>query len=213
MLEGASHGGTNGNDILNEFDLSLLDPRLMETQDGAPAQTSRAFQLPGIFHGGNDMPLSSPSNYGDWVLKGDDAASFLESLSLRDSPTFAGSQSPEFFAPDHILTSQDMDSIIPEALPVQRTSALNTPSKSGKQPVYMWPPQSDPELEKKRQRALKAYNNRQKVSQRERVMQNQIEYMKKIIRQLQSDKKALELKLAQVESQLSLFKSERSFGY
>lgn len=188
----AGLGGASGADILNEFDLSLLEPRLGGGAGG--------FQAPGLLLDGT------------WTPKDTDPSFCTDLLFSQDSPTSSDGLSPESFCLDYLPAATDAAYPMEGAPPAPRTAGLTTP-RPGKVPVYMWPRQSDPEMEKKRQRALKAYNNRQKVSQREQAMQSQIACMARLIGQLQAEKKALESRLAEAEARLSLFGAGREPGY
>lgn len=75
-------------------------------------------------------------------------------------------------------------------------------SARGKPRTYEWPPQTDPEMERKRQRALRAFGSRQKASKREFQLQRQMTDLARFILKLQSQKESLKHRIALREAEL-----------
>lgn len=75
-------------------------------------------------------------------------------------------------------------------------------SARGKPRTYEWPPQSEPEMERKRQRALRAFGSRQKASQREFQLQSQRRDLARLILDLLSQNQSLRRRIALREAQL-----------
>ncbi|XP_071513106.1 uncharacterized protein [Panulirus ornatus] len=68
--------------------------------------------------------------------------------------------------------------------------------------VYEWPPQSDPELEKKRMRAIKALRNRLRESQQEEELRMTLSRMDDEVRALTVEKEKRTLMVAQLQEQV-----------
>ncbi|XP_042223882.1 uncharacterized protein LOC121867826 [Homarus americanus] len=69
--------------------------------------------------------------------------------------------------------------------------------------VYEWPPQSDPELEKKRKRAIKAFKNRMKDSQQEEEQYMKLDTLTQEVSHLQREKNAREQTVAAMQAYIN----------
>nr|XP_027234275.1 circumsporozoite protein-like [Penaeus vannamei] len=97
----AGLGGASGADILNEFDLSLLEPRLGGGAGG--------FQAPGLLLDGT------------WTPKDSDPSFCTDLLFSQDSPTSSDGLSPESFCLDFLPAATDAAYPMEGAPPAPRT--------------------------------------------------------------------------------------------
>lgn len=198
-------------DVLSSFDLHLLDEYLPRPQAGPPPSPTGA-QRPQAVLG----DCRFPSDGCHWLPSPPFGCPSEDSPAAAQYPSPAVGWSPRG-ADDHPLASLAIGSVACEdALPGGAPPGGAPPGGAqqillprwtqcrveGKQPAYEWPPQSDPELERKRRRAVRAFRNRQRASQRELAMQEQMMYMASVISRLQAEKAALEQKIALLQSQL-----------
>lgn len=79
---------------------------------------------------------------------------------------------------------------------------LKLPGVRRRSMTYEWEPQDDPDLEKKRRRAMKAYSNRQKDSQQKRDVQMQIIAREAEISQLKEEINVLDQRAELLRSKL-----------
>lgn len=194
--------GESTTDILNELDLSLLDEYLLEIQETS-THLPNGFHIPGSFPDADIIPLSLDNWTPKHVSFSSDAFASQglferERERERDAPFSFAVDSPELFPSEPAASPQDH--FVAEAPAGAEATAVPNVPRRGKPRVYEWPPQSDPEKEKKRQRAIKAYTNRQRIFQREQETQNRLNSMKKLALQLQSEKQELERELLHLES-------------
>ena len=72
----------------------------------------------------------------------------------------------------------------------------------GQPRLYQLAPQDDPEMEKKRRRAMKAHQNRQKESQRNQQLRLQVEQVINVTRATLAENQQLKVQIRQLEDQI-----------
>lgn len=200
-------------DVLRSFDLHLLDECLPRPQDGPPPPPAGAQAIlgDGLPSGGcHWLPWSDPSpSFGrqsgdspaaarcpwppaEWSPRGADA--------LRLAGLAIGSGACEDAPPAGAAPGGAQQILLP------RWSQCRA---EGRQPAYEWPPQSEPELERRRRRAVRAFRSRQRASQRELATREQMTCMAGVIGRLQAENAALKRKIALLESQLEVQSQEQ----
>lgn len=194
-------------DILNSFDLHLLDECLSGTREGL-SPSSYGVQFPEALLG--DRIFSSDSC--DWMPCSDPNPSFgCQSDNSHISAQYPsnpsewdlhGTSNSGFPSPaaGNVECEEEAHPRVAKRIILPRWVQCRA---EGRQPAYEWPPQSDPELERKRRRAVRAFKNRQRASEKELAMQEQIVYMASVINKLQAEKKALEEKVSLLQAQLA----------
>lgn len=205
--------------VLSSFDFALLDDELpgrgVETGE-APPEATTAFQHAAAEFSETKMTWSFPNDHR-W-------RSFLSggacSLNAGDSSVNTALDGHDGPQQCHVnIATIEVGTCGPQLdavdnPPVEHRRRLVTPHllklpPSGKQRVYQWKPQADQELEKKRQRAIKAHRNREKGNQRELDMRAEIASLDEVIAGLQGDVCALKQRIAVISRQLCALTSEQ----
>lgn len=101
----------------------------------------------------------------------------------------------------------------PEALPGPSTGQPHHSSDKVspiglKLKAYDWPPQEDPNLERRRRRALKALHNRQRETQRRENMMKELEDLAKEIDSLKSEKQMRIERIVKLKEQMESFQAK-----
>lgn len=101
----------------------------------------------------------------------------------------------------------------PEALPGPSTGQPHHSSDKVspiglKLKAYDWPPQEDPNLERRRRRALKALHNRQRETQRRENMLKELEDLAKEIDSLKSEKQMRIERIVKLKEQMESFQAK-----
>ncbi|XP_042205066.1 uncharacterized protein LOC121854458 [Homarus americanus] len=135
------------------------------------------------------------------------AGSLLTDLSICDYTSIYPAQATDAeswptIGPDQPMFPWPSDA---DHSPIGRNTRTPTDRKLK---VYEWPPQSDPKLEKKRIRAIKAFNNRRRVSQQEDNLQKILNNLDNEISTLTVEKYKREHLVTQLEAQVDMLQRE-----
>ncbi|XP_071513128.1 uncharacterized protein [Panulirus ornatus] len=216
-------------DMLETFDISMLDREDAQSFGGSvgspgasdyPALTSFAEEDRSYMTDGHGLERAYG---GAWIAEG--TPDVCSELSLLDAahgyPTLtttaaaaggcwpaAGPDHQQPFSPwpsdpshlpvpGHSSWPCDLDHL---PIPGQMSSTATLTERKLK--VYEWPPQSDPELEKKRMRAIKALRNRLKGSQQEEEQYARLTGLSRDVHQLQQEKQTRQQTVAALEAHL-----------
>lgn len=210
-------------DVLDAFDVSMLNVDGSTTGPSMDASGSSQLTL-------YDQQLSSAYNAGSVddaataaaYLPGNDGfgGNYDRSWTVDGSTTTGGPAAglelsgPAMWDPASMMSTQitaGASSADLSMFPVPGTSGLNDQSSvptltspiGRKLKMYELPPQSDPEKEKKRQRAIKALKNRLKGSQRDENQQMRLMALNQEVSHLQYEKQIRQQKVADMEDCLN----------
>lgn len=213
----SSCNGSLFSHVLSYFDLTLFDEHL-PGQDSEAKETSlhatSAFQLPRTEFSETNTAAPFPYDHCRWSCLSADACSGRHPLTVGVPSVDSTVASLGGTQQGHFNAAVNEDGACVPRLNAQENSPveyrrlliaprlLKIPTK-GKQRVYEWEPQTDRKLEKKRRRAIKAYQNREKISQREIAIHSETAKLAEVIEGLQRDILALKHRISAVRKKLS----------
>nr|XP_053634769.1 uncharacterized protein LOC128690222 [Cherax quadricarinatus] len=192
-------------DVLDDFDTSLLD------EEYTVSPLNSGIHSPSIYHyepvtGSRAGNTGVTSDSGDW-------RSYNESWTVGDAAAASQLATPAMWDSASIYLSQataaegwttrnpvggSNQSLLPQPSDGQTSSIIGRKLK-----VYELPPQSDPELEKKRLRAIKALKNRLKKSLQQEEKYSKLDTLTQDVSRLRSEKSRKQQTVAALQAYLS----------
>nr|XP_045591009.1 uncharacterized protein LOC123753047 [Procambarus clarkii] len=194
-------------DILDDFDVSMLDweysgPPVNGGDCSPPMGYSQAVNTSCA---GTSYPATASR---DWSSYENDS---LTGDTTHDSQLC---DSDSTYPPQVTTAAESWSAAGPD--PSRYPSLSQTAGQTGRKlKVYEWPPQSDPELEKKRRRAIKALRNRMRGIQLEEQQHAKLDAITRDVSRLKEEKRTKQQTVATLQAylnQLSLSSSSQHTG-